>query len=71
MNSLKIVKGEFFNEMQEIVKANSGQCPCVPKYAQTEDTKCMCNEFRKQETEGSCHCGMYTKINNKTQKEKL
>lgn len=40
------------------VKENDGFCPC--KLEKTEDTKCMCKEFRTQ-VEGYCHCGLYVK----------
>ena len=37
---------------------NDGYCPC--SIARTEDTKCMCKEFREQES-GECHCSLYIK----------
>ena len=40
------------------LKKNNGYCPCRPKH--TEDTKCMCKEFREQHS-GICHCGLYIK----------
>ena len=40
-----------------------GYCPC--RVAKTEDTKCMCKEFRDQindpDFEGFCHCRLYYK----------
>lgn len=43
----------------DLVKANDGYCPCaIPK---TPDTKCICKEFREQES-GLCHCGRYKKV---------
>lgn len=52
-------------DMQGVVKAvraklkeNGGYCPC--RVEQNEDTKCMCKEFRQQES-GMCHCGLYVK----------
>ncbi|MCQ2751873.1 MAG: hypothetical protein MJ189_02080 [Coriobacteriales bacterium] len=58
------------NENQEIVKAvrqglkeRNGYCPC--KINMSEDTKCMCKEFREQiadpNFEGYCHCLLYYK----------
>ena len=42
---------------------NDGYCPC--SIACTEDTKCMCKEFRDQikdpNFEGYCHCLLYFK----------
>ena len=53
------------NEDKEIVKAvqdglkkTGGYCPC--RLEKTQDTKCMCKEFREQEG-GECHCGLYVK----------
>lgn len=40
------------------VKANDGYCPC--RLAKTLETKCMCKEFREQDS-GLCHCGLYYK----------
>jgi ferredoxin-thioredoxin reductase catalytic subunit len=59
-----------FNPDQEIVdivkeglKRTGGYCPC--RREQTEDTKCMCKEFRDQVKdptfEGFCHCYLYYK----------
>ena len=52
-------------DMQDVVakvraalKENGGYCPC--RVERNEDTKCMCKEFRQQES-GMCHCGLYVK----------
>lgn len=37
---------------------NDGYCPCA--LVRSEDTKCMCREFRET-AEGMCHCGLYVK----------
>lgn len=50
---------EFVAEMRQALKDNEGYCPCALE--KTPDTKCMCKEFREM-TEGTCHCGLYTKI---------
>jgi hypothetical protein len=42
-----------------IVAANDGYCPCAIE--KTEDTLCMCKEFREQ-TSGLCHCGRFEKV---------
>ena len=63
-----------FNSDKEIVKTiqqglnrTGGYCPC--KFDKTEDTKCMCNEFRDQikdpNFEVYCHCLLYYKSNKK------
>ena len=35
-------------------------CPC--RIEHTDDTVCMCKEFREQAVGTTCHCGIYTKI---------
>lgn len=61
-----------FNEDKEIVdtikeglKHTGGYCPC--KRERSEDTKCMCKEFRDQIKDpnfsGYCHCLLYFKEN--------
>ena len=50
---------ELVKEIKKQLAANNGFCPCT--IVQTQDTKCMCKEFRDQE-EGECHCGLYVKI---------
>ena len=58
------------NQDEKIVKAikeglakKGGYCPC--RLEKTEDTKCMCKEFRDQiadpNYEGYCHCMLYYK----------
>lgn len=60
----------IFNEDERIrdliregLKKKNGHCPCVLE--QSEDTMCMCKEFREQiadpEFEGYCHCRLYYK----------
>ena len=49
------------------LKETGGICPCVllaPDASEEEKKKytCMCEPFRKQNTEGPCHCGKYVKI---------
>ena len=51
---------EFVKEIKAQLKANNNYCPC--RLQKTPDTKCMCKEFREQES-GMCHCGLYIKIN--------
>ena len=59
-----------FNENEELVKMikeglkeSGGYCPC--RRSRTEDTKCICKDFREQmedpEFEGYCHCQLYYK----------
>lgn len=59
-----------YNPDESIVEAvkkglekTGGYCPC--RLERSEDTKCMCTEFREQikdpEFEGYCHCYLYYK----------
>lgn len=50
---------DFVAHMRKALKDNNGFCPCA--IVRSEDTKCMCKEFREME-EGTCHCGLYIKI---------
>ena len=49
--------------VQDGLKRTGGYCPC--RLQRTEDTKCMCKEFRDQIRdpgfEGFCHCLLYYK----------
>ena len=49
--------------VQEGLKRTGGYCPC--RMDRTEDTKCICKEFREQiqdpDFEGFCHCMLYYK----------
>ncbi|MBQ3489016.1 MAG: ferredoxin thioredoxin reductase catalytic beta chain [Clostridia bacterium] len=50
-------------QIKEGLKRKSGYCPC--RLQKTEDTKCICKEFREQIAdpgfEGYCHCLLYYK----------
>ncbi len=49
--------------IKEGLKQKGGYCPC--RIEKTEDTKCICREFREQiadpDFEGFCHCRLYYK----------
>ena len=49
--------------IREGLKKKDGHCPC--RREMTEDTVCMCKEFREQiadpDFEGFCHCMLYYK----------
>lgn len=47
---------EIDKSIKALVDANDGYCPCAIE--KTEDTKCMCKEFREME-KGVCHCGRF------------
>ena len=54
---------EIVAVIREGLKRTGGYCPCIRE--QSEDTKCMCKQFREQiadpEFEGYCHCMLYYK----------
>ena len=54
---------EIADLIKQGLKETGGYCPC--RRERTEDTKCMCKEFRGQiadpEFEGFCHCQLYYK----------
>ena len=54
---------ELVAQIKEGLKRKGGYCPC--RLQKTEDTKCICREFREQivdpEFEGYCHCLLYYK----------
>ena len=49
--------------IKEGFKKTGGYCPC--KIEKSDDTKCMCKEFKEQikdpKFEGYCHCRLYFK----------
>jgi len=47
-------------EIRQALKNNEGYCPC--RILHIPENKCICKEFRDQQTEGLCHCGLYYKI---------
>ena len=50
---------DLVDDIRKRLKENDGYCPC--RLQKTPNTKCMCKEFREQET-GECHCGLYVKV---------
>ena len=44
--------------IREGLEKTGGYCPC--RREKTPETKCMCKEFREQDS-GLCHCGLYYK----------
>ena len=49
---------EMVKDIRKRLKGNNGYCPC--NLIKNPDTKCMCKDFREQES-GMCHCGLYIK----------
>lgn len=54
---------KIVNVVKEGLKRTGGYCPC--KREHTEETVCMCKEFKEQikdpNFEGFCHCMLYYK----------
>lgn len=47
-------------EVRWALERNGGYCPCA--LYKTDDTKCMCKDFRDQIAQGisgKCHCELY------------
>ena len=51
---------EVVRQILDALSTNGYYCPC--RLEKNGDTKCMCKEFREQETPGYCHCGLYYKV---------
>lgn len=51
---------EKVEHIRDALAKNDNYCPCA--ITKTEDTKCMCKEFREQTEPGYCHCGLYQKV---------
>lgn len=51
---------ELREAIKQGLKESGGYCPCRLKHS--DDNKCICKEFREQATVGSCHCGLYEKV---------
>ena len=55
---------ELWDMVQQGLKRNKDKfgkryCPC--SLLKTDDTVCMCKEFRDAPTGTTCHCGIYRK----------
>ena len=54
---------EIVAEIREGLKKTGAYCPC--RVERTDDTRCMCREFKEQiadpDFEGYCHCMLYYK----------
>ena len=49
---------ELVQKIKKKLEQYSGYCPF--RLEKNEDTRCMCKEFREQDS-GECHCGLYIK----------
>ncbi len=54
---------EVVQQLKEALKQKDGYCPC--RLERIPENKCMCKEFREQQEEGYCHCGLYYKYEEK------
>ena len=62
---LKIIPNpdkEIVKEVISKLKETGGQCPCVLPPFWNDDTKCKCKNFREQDYEGECCCGLFVKV---------
>ena len=54
---------EVVKTVREGLRNTGGYCPC--RLQRTEETRCICKEFREQiadpNFEGFCHCQLYYK----------
>ena len=50
---------ELRQEIIKRLKENDGYCPRA--LTKTQDTVCMCKDFRENVQSGTCHCGLYVK----------
>lgn len=61
-----IIKTNDDEELVRVVRSalqkNDGYCPC--KLVHLPENRCICKEFREQQVEGECHCGLYKKVYN-------
>ena len=49
----------FRKSIEEKIKNNNGYC--ITALKPTEDTQCICKEFKEQKSCGLCRCGQYYK----------
>ena len=47
------------SQVKEDIRLNDGYCISKPK---SEETKCICQEFKDKEGSGFCKCGLYYKV---------
>lgn len=52
---------DMAKEIQEKRKEAGGHCPCVLPSRRSEDTLCVCKNFREAPVGTVCHCGLYIK----------
>lgn len=64
MRVIKTTDVQHRRMVEDALVDNGGYCPCM--LVKTDDTKCMCKDFRDKINDpyylGPCHCGLYEKI---------
>ena len=56
---------ELVQEIKDKLKETNGHCPCVLPTMWSDDTICMCKNFKDQIRDGipgECHCGLYVAV---------
>ena len=61
MTIKRYASDELAAEIRIAINAAEGHCPCVLKEFRSEDTKCMCKDFRESPQGTICNCGLYIK----------
>lgn len=56
MLEIKLINKELHKKVQE----NGGYCLCAVEH--TPYTRCLCKEFRSSAVPGTCHCGVWEKV---------
>ena len=49
----------MYEAVTKEVKANDGYCCC--RIVRNENTRCVCKDFKEQQTEGLCYCERFIK----------
>ena len=60
---LKIIPNpdkEMYEAVTKEVKANDGYCCC--RLVRDKNTRCVCKDFKNQQTEGLCYCERFMKV---------
>ena len=60
---LKIIKNpgeDMYEAVTKEVQANDGYCCC--RLVRDSHTRCMCKDFKDQQTEGLCYCERFMKV---------
>lgn len=50
----------MYEAVTKDIKANDGYCCC--RIVRDNHTRCMCKDFKEQQTEGLCYCERFMKI---------